>query len=276
MVTEGVAKLDTLSTEVTATGVSLKNGVIPEPEPKSSGVGVGLAIIKFVVIIDDNVTDCDGVNNSLLLLVAFANTSLADGVTNTTLADGVTNTSLAKGVTNTSLADGVTNTSLADGVTNTSLADGVTNTSLADGVTNTSLADVVTNTSVADGVKLTLTMAVVSVGDKSKELVTSEKASVELLMAAVCEGVGVTVTEGVANIEETLPTEGEGVSLKNGLIPEPEPKSSGVGVGLANIEVVIDCEGVTCSVVIAELALAVTIEVLPIKGVGVTIVPDTL
>ncbi len=249
MVTEGVAKLDTLSTEVTATGVSLKNGVIPEPEPKSSGVGVGLAIIKFVVIIDDNVTDCDGVNNSLLLLVAFANTSLADGVTNTTLADGVTNTSLAKGVTNTSLADGVT---------------------------NTSLADVVTNTSVADGVKLTLTMAVVSVGDKSKELVTSEKASVELLMAAVCEGVGVTVTEGVANIEETLPTEGEGVSLKNGLIPEPEPKSSGVGVGLANIEVVIDCEGVTCSVVIAELALAVTIEVLPIKGVGVTIVPDTL
>ncbi len=52
VVTEGLIKTD--ETELlTATGVSLKNGVIPEPDPISSGVGVGVTIMNDVVLITD-------------------------------------------------------------------------------------------------------------------------------------------------------------------------------------------------------------------------------
>ncbi len=81
-----------------------------------------------------------------------------------------------------------------------------------------------------------------------------------------------TFTEGVANIEETLPTEGEGVSLKNELIPELT--LSGVGVGLA-LRIVVNIskgDGVICSVTINELAL----DMLLVRVVGVTMVTDTL
>ena len=110
-----------------------------------------------------------------------------------------------------------------------------------------------------------MTIEEVGAGDNSKEVVTLGKISIELLFAAVGEGVKLMLTKEVLNVDDTLAMEREVVSLKNGLIPEPEPKSSGVGVGVDIVNDVIDCDGVICSVKIAELAVLT-------NGVGVIMV----
>ncbi len=63
LTTEGVGVI-----ELTMTGVSLKNGLMPEPEPDptSSGVGVGVAVIKDVNIVEGDGVICP------IELVAFS------------------------------------------------------------------------------------------------------------------------------------------------------------------------------------------------------------
>ncbi len=82
----------------------------------------------------------------------------------------------------------------------------------------------------------------------------SEK--LEVTFTNCTELVRVTAVGMIDTVE--LVMEGEGVSLKNELIPEP--KSSGVGVGVVIISDVIDCDGVICSVkLIAELVNGVDV-----------------
>ncbi len=77
-----------------------------------------------------------------------------------------------------------------------------------------------------------------------------------------------TFTEGVANIEETLPTEGEGVSLKNGVIPELTLSGVGVGVILTDDWMGVEVTGNNVTTVeVGVIMGVVTNDVAPMKDV---------